>query len=327
MSEEIDLYCGVDLGGTSVKAGIANEQGVVIARRSIPTQSHAGPIDVIRRIGDLILSLVEPDGAAASGVLKGIGIGVPGQVDIATGTTRFLPNLPTQWRDLPLASLLSQRLRCPVRVLNDARTATLGELRHGHGAGKPHLSLAFFTLGTGVGGGVAIDGKLRLGPLGAAGELGHQTVIADGARCGCGNLGCLETIASGPAIAAEGIKLMRMGLAPHLFDLVGGQADQVTTRQMAIAAQRDRAIEQAIVRAASYLGIAAANVVTMLHPDLIVIGGGVAEIGELLLDTVRQVMHTRVGMFPTDDVRVEQSMLGDQAGLIGAVALAREELH
>ncbi len=322
-----DLYCGIDLGGTSVKAAIASEKGEVLARSSISTDSHAGPDDVIRRIGDLIETLVESSPMTSAGSLRGVGVGVPGLVDLVAGTTRFLPNLPTQWREVPVASILGQRLGCPVRLLNDVRTATLGELRFGHGAEATNLTLAFFSLGTGVGGGVVIDGRLRLGPLGAAGELGHQTVIADGPRCGCGNRGCLETIASGPAIAAEGIKLMRMGLAPNLYELVQGNAEQVTTREMAMAARHDPAIEQAIVRAASFLGIAAANVVTILHPDLIVLGGGVAEIGDLLVDTVRQVIHERVGMFPTDDVRVERSKLGEQAGLMGAVALAREALQ
>ncbi len=317
------LYCGIDLGGTSVKAAIADDRGKVINRVSMPTDSHAGPDDVLRRIGDLANSLPNTEGLEGS-TLRGVGMGVPGLVDVASGTTKFLPNLPTQWRDVPVASVLEQRLGCPVRVLNDVRTATLGELRFGHGAEQPGLSLAFFSLGTGVGGGVAIEGRLRLGPLGAAGELGHQTILADGPKCGCGNRGCLETLASGPAIAAEGIRLMRMGLAPRLHELVAGNADRVTTREMAMAADHDRAIEDAIKRAASFLGIAAANVVTIVHPDLVVLGGGVAEIGPLLVDTVRQAIRDRVGMFPTDNVRVEPSKLGEQAGIMGAIALARE---
>jgi glucokinase len=183
--------------------------------------------------------------------------------------------------------------------------------------------MAFFALGTGIGGGVAIDGRLRLGPLGAAGELGHQTILPEGPLCGCGNRGCLETLASGPAITAEGVRLMLTGLAPKLHELVGGDAGKITPKEMAAAADNgDDAVRDAILRAADYLGTGVANVVTVLHPDLVVLGGGVAEMGAILIARVDQVMRRRIGMFPTDGVRVERSLLGARAGLLGAVALA-----
>jgi glucokinase len=183
--------------------------------------------------------------------------------------------------------------------------------------------MVFFALGTGIGGGVAVDGKLRLGPLGAAGELGHQTILPDGPRCGCGSHGCLEALASGPALAAEGVRLMLSGQAPKLHELVHGEASAVTPKEMAAAAEGgDLAIQEAIVRAAGYLGIAVANVVTILHPDLVVLGGGVAAIGPLLFDTVRRTVRERVRMFPTDDVEIKPSLLGEQAGALGGIALA-----
>jgi glucokinase len=183
--------------------------------------------------------------------------------------------------------------------------------------------MAFFSLGTGIGGGLAIDGRVRLGPLGAAGELGHQTILPHGPLCGCGNYGCLETLASGTAMVAEGVRLMKIGLAPELHRRVAGDVGRVTPKEMAAAAQNgDDAVRDAITRAAGYLGIGVANVVTILHPDLVVLGGGVAEMGDILLEPVRSELQKRVGMFPTDGVRVERSMLGDKAGLLGAVALA-----
>lgn len=316
------VFAGVDLGGTSIKAALADESGTIVANDSTPTESHAGPAAVLSRIVALVERLMAdlPSGSPAN--LSGLGMGVPGLVDIASGTTKFLPNFPTQWRDIAVGSMLNKRLHCPVRLLNDVRTATLGELRFGHGRSSPTMTMAFFSIGTGVGGGVAIDGQLRLGPLGAAGELGHQTILPDGPRCGCGNRGCLETLASGPAIAAEGVRLLRMGMAPKLYQLVRGDAGKVTTREMVAAAEDDDAVREAILTAARYVGIAAANVVTVLHPDLVVLGGGVAEMGDLLIDTVRQEIKNRVGMFPTDNVRVKRSKLGEQAGLMGAVALA-----
>ncbi len=317
------MLAGIDLGGTTIKGALANGQGTLEIEGMMPTQSHLGPTKVLDNIAAFLKRLADDQHAQ----LQSVGIGVPGLVDVARGVTRFLPNLPTQWRDVAVAAPLADRLGCPVRLLNDVRTATLGELRYGHGREAQRLTMAFFCLGTGVGGGLAIDGQLRLGPLGAAGELGHQTILPDGPRCGCGNRGCLETLASGPAIAAEGVRLMRSGLAPKLHALVEGNADRVTTREMVQAADQDLAIREAIERAATYIGIAAANVVTCLHPDLIVLGGGVAEIGDLLTTTVRQVITERVGMFPTDTVRVERSLLGDKAGVVGAVALAAEAIE
>jgi glucokinase len=208
-----------------------------------------------------------------------------------------------------------------VYLLNDVRTIALGELTFGHG--RTAQTMVLFALGTGIGGAVAIDRKLRLGPLGAAGELGHQIILPDGPRCGCGNRGCLETLASGPAIAAEGIRLMQSGLAPRLHEITRGDASRVTTKEMAEAARAgDGNVREAIIRAGQYLGIAVVNVVVALHPDLVVLGGGVAQIGDLLFDTVRQTVRERVCMFPTDDVVIKPSQLGENAGTLGGIALA-----
>ncbi|MBM3890642.1 MAG: ROK family protein, partial [Verrucomicrobia bacterium] len=237
------------------------------------------------------------------------------------GVTKFLPNFPTQWREVKVRETLSPKIGCPVYLLNDVRTATLGELTYGHG--RTANTMVFFALGTGIGGGVVVDGKLRLGPLGAAGELGHLTILPDGPRCGCGNRGCVEALASAPAIAAEGVRLMLSGQAPKLHEIAGGDAGKVTTKTMAEAAAKgDEKVAEAIVRAAEYLGIAIASVVTTLHPDLIVIGGGAAGIGDLLFDNVRRTVCERVKMFPGETVRIEPSLLGDKAGILGAIALA-----
>lgn len=315
------LFAGVDLGGTSIKAAVATAEGEIVAEDCVPTESHAGPVVVVERMAGLIERLLE----RSNGTLNGIGVGAPGLVDVQSGVTKFLPNLPTQWRDVPIAAMLQERLGTPAKLLNDVRAATLGELRFGHGKRQPGLTMAFFAIGTGIGGGIVVDGKLRLGPLGAAGELGHQTILPDGPRCGCGNRGCLEALASGPAIAAEGMRLLKMGLAPNLHRAVEGDAERVTPREMLAAALAgDDLVREAVTRAGEWLGIAAANVVTSLHPDLIVIGGGVAELGDVLLEPMRRTIRERVGMFPTDGVRVERSALGERAGILGCLALAQE---
>lgn len=272
-----------------------------------------------------IAATVEQLSAQAGRLPTALGIGVPGLVDLATGRTRFLPNLPTQWRDVPVADILRKQLNCPVRLLNDARAATLGELRFGRGVGVS--TMAMFTLGTGVGGGVAVHGKLILGPYGSAGELGHQTIVPDGPPCGCGNRGCLETLVSGPAFIGEAIRLMKTGGAPRLHELVEGDVARVSPREMAQAAREgDQRLEEAIGQRGAWLGVGVANVVTTLHPELVVIGGGVSRMGDLLLDHVRRAVRERVRMFPAEEVRIETSALGEKAGLLGAVALAAESV-
>lgn len=311
------IYASIDLGGTSIKGVLGDAQGKVLRAASIPTQAHEGPERVLARIADLVESLAREVRARPAA----LGMGCPGLVDLARGATLFLPNLPAHWRDVPVRDILAPRIGCPVYLLNDVRMATLGELTFGRGRGV--RTLVFFALGTGIGGGVAIDGKLRLGPLGAAGELGHQIIVPDGPRCGCGNRGCLEALASGPAIVAEGVRLMQIGLVPHLHASTGGDASRVTTKTMAEAAEAgDGAIRDAIVRAAEYLGIGVANTIVTLHPDLIVLGGGVAQIGDLIFETVRRVVRDRVRMLPTDGIEIEPSLLGDQAGALGGIALA-----
>jgi len=313
----IDLYASVDLGGTKTACAMCTAKGEIVAQRNMPTNSHEGPEVVLERMAGMVNSLAAEVGATP----VALGLGVPGLADVRNGITKFLPNLPTQWRDVPVSEMLAPQVGCPIFLLNDVRMATLGELTYGHGCGAG--TMAFFALGTGIGGGIAVDGKLRLGPLGAAGELGHQTILPDGPRCGCGNRGCLEVLASGPAISSKGIWLLLSGRASMLHELVGGDPGRVTPREMAQAADAgDEAVREELVRAAQYLGIGVANVVTVLHPDIVVLGGGVAAIGPLLFDTVRATVRERVCMFPTDDVRIEPSLLGDIAGILGGIALA-----
>lgn len=312
-----DLYVSLDLGGTTLGCALGRSDGTIVAERTIPTRSHEGPEEVLHRAAELVEEMCE----AAACTPAALGMGVPGLADLEAGKTLFLPNLPTQWREVPVREMLAPEVGCPVYLLNDVRMATLGELTFGHG--RSASTMAFFAVGTGIGGGVAVDGRLRLGPLGAAGELGHQTIIADGPLCGCGNHGCLEALASGPAITAEGVRLVKTGQAPMLHDLVEGDLSRITPREMAESG--DESVRDAIVRAARYLGMGVANVVTILHPDLVVLGGGVARIGPLLFDTVRETVRDRVRMFPTDGVEIKPSMLGEKAGVLGGIALAMKD--
>ncbi len=312
-----EVYAGVDLGGTKVACALGNIEQRIIAEKTIPTDSQDGPEAVLRRVAATVreLSLEVGQGPAA------LAMGVPGLADLDNGVVRFLPNLPGKWKDVPARELLSPELGCPVHLINDVRSHTLAELRFGHG--RTVKTMGFFAIGTGIGGGIVVDGKLRLGPLGAAGELGHQTIVPDGPLCGCGNRGCLEALASGSAITAEGVRLLKSGNAPRLHELTQGEPSNVTPKEMAIAAEQgDELCRWAIERAAEYIGIAASNVIVTIHPELIVLGGGVAQIGAILFDAVREVVHRRVHMVPTEEIRIEPSQLGVEAGVLGAIARA-----
>jgi glucokinase len=316
MSETTNIYASVDLGGTKIACVLADGNAQVVAERTARTLSHEGPEAVLGRVGQLVNELARDAGVRPAAV----GMGVPGLCDLPRGMTRFLPNLPTQWRDVPVRDILAPQVGCPVYLLNDVRMATLGELTYGHGTTSG--TMVFFALGTGIGGGVVVDGKLRLGPLGAAGELGHLTVVPDGPRCGCGNRGCMEALASGPAIFAEGVRLLQSGQAPALYRRVEGDITRVTARAMAEVADEDEAVRESLARVLQYIGIGVGNMITALHPDLVVLGGGVSEMGPLLIDTVRETVRQRVRLVPVDTVRIERSLLGDRAGALGGIALA-----
>ncbi len=310
-------YASIDLGGTHLRAALADAESHIVAKTTEPTRSHEGVDAVVARMAAMVRQLAAPTGASPDA----LGIGVPGWVDAERGVVKLLTNFATSWRDVPLRALLEPAVGCPVHLINDARAATLGELVFGHGRGVG--TMIYCGLGTGVGGGIVIDGKLRLGPLGAAGEIGHQTVQPDGPLCDCGNRGCLETFVSGPAITAEGVRLLLSGMAPKLHAICGGDAAQASPVTMGAAARDgDAAVCAALQRAGEWLGLGLANLVTALHPELIVLGGGVAGLGDLLLEPVRATILRRVQMFSTDAVRVTCSALGDEAGLQGGLALA-----
>jgi len=311
------LFAGIDLGGTNINGALGDASGTLLRQEKIPTLAHEGQEAVIGRIASLIERMAEREGRTP----EALGLGVPGLVDLKSGVTRFLPNLPTQWRDVPLAAILEKRLGCRVYLLNDARAAALGESMFGHG--RDAQTMVLYTLGTGVGGGIVIDGRLHLGPLGAAGEIGHICVQPDGPWCSCGSRGCLETFVSGPALTAEGVRLFASGNAVHLVEICKGDIGRVSPETLGKAAVAgDPGARAVIERAGGLLGLAASGLVLALHPDIIVLGGGVAALGDLLISPMRRAIESRVCMFPVDGVRIERSLLGENAGVYGGIAAA-----
>jgi glucokinase len=314
------LFAGVDFGGTKIAVAVADDQGNIAAEAVIPTLAQDGPAQAVDRTCRLLDDLCREHSLE----ILAVGVGLPGLVDREAGVIVFLPNLPVEWRGFPIAAAFRAHSERPVSLSNDARMAALGEYAFGNRSTS--RDMLFVTVGTGIGGGLVLDGKLRLGAFGAAGEVGHHTILPHGAPCSCGSRGCLETLVSGPALAAAGRALMQEGRAPKLEELVAGDPAKVTATQMAIAAANgDAAVAEAIRQAAEYLGVGVANAVTISAVRNVVIGGGLSVLGDLLLEPVRREVRERVRMFPSDVVEVHCSVLGEKAGALGGVALAIEE--
>ena len=312
-----NLYAGIDLGGTKVACALGSIRDGIAAQVTIPTNSWEGSQRVLERIGDAVEGLIDEVGQRPAA----LAMGVPGLSDLDRGVTLLLPNLPQKWAGVDVRGPLSSRFGCPLFLINDVRSATLAELTF---ARKEEVdTMAFFAVGTGIGGGVVIGGELRLGPLGQAGELGHQIIIPDGPLCGCGNRGCLEALASGTAIIAEAVRMLIGGECPRLHQLTGGDPAKVDAGAVAEAARGgDESMRLIYERAAYFIGIAACNVVVTIHPELVVIGGGVARAGDLLLEPIRRTVGERLKMMPPEGIRIEPSKLCGEAGMLGAIARA-----
>jgi glucokinase len=318
-------YIGCDLGGTNLRAAIVDvENGVVLHHMSVPTLAREGYDAVMQRMGVLVLQVIETAGLKKDHI-GGIGIGVPGVLDLEKGETLFLPNLPGTWPHVPLVDTITKLTDVSTAILNDVRSITYGEWLFGAGCGVD--TVAVFAIGTGVGGGLVINGQLHLGIGGTGGELGHMTIDFNGPKCGCGNYGCLESYASGPAIAAMGMKAVAQGLTTQIGELCNYDLNLITPALIAKAALADDEIAKDIYRRAGfYLGIAAANICISVGPRRIIIGGGVAQAGELLFEPIRKTVRERVTVMPVEQVEVVPSQLGDNAGVIGAACWAAKTL-
>ena len=309
-------YIGVDMGGTNIKAGMVDiELGTVIFSKSLPTDSREGHDAVIERISLAVDGLIAETGIPKSKI-GGVGVSAPGQLDLAKGETVFLPNLPGQWRNIPLKARLERNLELPVVLLNDVRAITYGEWAFGAGQGVDDM--ACFAIGTGIGGGLIINKQLVLSNGGTAGEFGHLTMDIHGPLCGCGNTGCLEAFASGPAIATLGIRAVKQGWTTRIAELCDNDLNRIDTKLIAEAARTGDQVAQDIWESAGYyLGIGVANIILITGPSRVVISGGVAAAGELLLAPIRRVIRERVFVVPTAHIEVVQGELGNDAGILG----------
>ena len=317
---------GVDLGGTSINVGVLPfDGGTVLGMRSLPTEQHRGAKFVVDRMIEMIRAAMKDAGheraIPADGFL-GLGIGSPGPLDRATGTVLETPNLG--WRNFPLRDLIANGIGLEAALDNDANCAALGE--YWQGAGKDVRNLVAVTLGTGIGGGIVLDGQVFHGASDVAGEIGHMTIDSIGRKCNCGNYGCLEAYASGPAIAARAIEGLDAEGDSLLPALVGGKLERITAETVyeAIVAG-DLYAKEVMKETAKFLGTGLANLINLLNPDMIVISGGVTRAGEHLLEPLRREVKKRSFREGFESCEIVSSELGGMAGVVGAAATFKVE--
>lgn len=312
----------IDLGGTKIVAAIISSSARVVAKEYHLTLAGEGPQAVTNRLLSAIDHLLSKSNISLS-KLDSISVAAAGAIDSDRGLVTSSPNLPG-WSDVPLRDMVSKRFGVSTFLLNDASAAALGE--HRLGAGRGVNNLVYLTVSTGIGGGIIIGGKLYLGTAGSAGEIGHMVIDVNGPECYCGNFGCLEVMASGTAIAREAIQRLRDGGSSILSDMVAAKIENITAREVGLAAQNgDRLASEVILRAATYLGAGVVNIVNIFNPEVIVIGGSVAKMGDILLNPVRELVSERAFKLAAQAVRIVPTRLGDDAGVVGAAVFALKQ--
>ncbi|MDB5096654.1 MAG: glucokinase [Cyanobacteria bacterium RYN_339] len=303
----------VDVGGTKIVVGVADQDGRLLAQDRFATLPERGPNVVIGEVIAMLNALARGQGEA----LTAVGVGCVGPLDLPNGAIMNPPNFPG-WSYVPLRQPLEKALGVPVRLDNDANAAALAEYRLGAGRGAEIM--VYTTISTGIGGGIVVDGRLLHGVGGGAGEFGHQTIRADGPRCGCGNRGCLEVLASGTAIVAAAKRAIADGRGAGILEQAG-PAGLHAGHVAHAAAAGDAAAVEIWGQAVEALAIGLGNVVTTLAPDRLVLGGGVAQTGDLLLLPLREALARHVRMVPVDrvDIRIAEHVA--EAGIYGAIAV------
>ncbi|HVC32021.1 MAG TPA: ROK family protein [Chloroflexota bacterium] len=308
---------GVDLGGTRLRVALADRAGTIVRHRAVPTLADRGRNAVIGRILAEIRAVLEP---LPLPNLERVAVAVPGPVDPWKGITYRPPNLPG-WGDVPLASILEEDLTVPVLLGNDANLAALAEHQFGAGRGLTHI--VYVTVSTGIGGGVINAERLLLGAWGGAAEIGHMTIDQNGPRCSCGNYGCLEAMASGTAIAREAARRIATGSTSVLAQRVDGDLDRLRADLVVQAAEEGDTLARQVVEWAAYnLGVGIANMMELFDPQAIIIGGGVANAWNLLVPTMTRAIRERAMEAYANRTRIVRSQLGDEVGILGAIALA-----
>jgi glucokinase len=317
---------GVDLGGTNIVVGALSEDGSrELAMRSEPTRSDQGADAVVDRMVRMIDTVIA-ETIAATGVKRdaclGVGVGAPGPLDRENGVVLTTPNLG--WTNFPLRQVIAERVGLQATLDNDANCATLGEWWLG--AARGARNVVGMTIGTGIGGGLILDGRLYHGGSDVAGEIGHTTIDVTGRRCKCGNYGCLEAYASGPSIAERAREALQGDDDSLLSRMVDGDLARLTAATVYEAAKRGDDVARDVVReTARFLGTGIANLLNIFNPDVVVIAGGVTQAGEALFDPLQREVRRRAFRAAVDACRIVPGALPGTAGVVGAVATFRQQ--
>lgn len=308
---------GIDVGGTNVKIALVDGDGKIIYSNSVPTYAQMGYEYTVNNIKQAIKDLMKETNTSSKDI-QGIGFDFPGQVDCKTGVVKNAPNIPG-WVNVPIAQMIEEEFNIPTRIDNDVRCAALGELKFGAGRGCENF--VCITVGTGIGSGLVINGKVVRGAANAAGEIGHiKLQMEDGPLCGCGDSGCLEAFASGPSIVAMAQEYLKGGKSAKFRELAGD--GEITPYIVAKAAEAgDPVAKRIFEKMGYYIGMGLTSVINLLNPEKIIIGGGVAECGELLLAPIRKTIQERAMTVQKESVEIVPAQLGNSAGVIGASML------
>ncbi|MDU4884142.1 MAG: ROK family protein [Clostridium celatum] len=305
---------GVDLGGTKIYTALVDLEGNIIKEKTVETLAHEGEQAVVERIVDTINYVID---GTDKNLIKSIGIGSPGPLDVKNGIIIENSNLP--FKNFEIVKTIKETFNLPTHLDNDANVATLGEFMFG--AGKGTENMVFITASTGIGGGAVLNGKLFRGSTGNALEVGHMTVATEGPRCGCGNLGCAEALGSGTAIGKRAKEAVLSNAVTSLKNYENVTAKEVFKE----AANGDRVAKNILNTSLTYLGIAVANTITNFDPEKVVVGGGVVNGGDIVIETIRNVVEERCMAAFVENCTIEKAILGGKAGVLGAAALAITE--
>lgn len=310
------LVAAVDMGATHVNLAVSDFSANIIRKTSLPFDINRGPEICLQAADEELRNLLASQGLNFSD-LCAVGIGVPGPVVTDAGMVVSPPIMPG-WDGYPIRDRLQSAWGLPVSLNNDAELGALGEWAYGAGRGEPNI--AYIKVGSGIGAGLILNQRIYAGKTGSAGEIGHLTIQENGPLCTCGNRGCLEAFAGGHAIALQAKALAAGGKRTLLANY---PIENITARDVAEAAQRgDLAAQEIITRAGTFIGIAIAGLVNLINPGVVIIGGGVAQTGDLLTAPIRQVVRERSLRASEQNVRITTSILGRQSSLMGAVVQA-----
>lgn len=316
----MNYYAGIDLGGTNIKCGIVDEEGRIIIQESVPTHSEKGFFYVTETMTDLVIKLARETKID----VKAVGVGSPGMIDGERGVVVYSNNLA--WQKISLAAELKNRLRIPIRITNDANAAAYGE--YACGEGKQYDSIVLLTLGTGVGSGIVLNGKLFEGSEGAGSELGHAVIRACGEKCACGRRGCLEQYVSATALIRQTRRAMEKDKTSALWQLCGGNSANINGKT-AFDGKRagDKTALKVVGNYIRYLAEGIANIANVIRPQAVLLGGGISAEGAYLTEPLqKRVNKLMLGHGRYAPVKILAATLGNDAGLVGAAMLAKEKV-